>query len=335
MPGSGKRAFARPYVGSEEISCPQTAERQSQELLPDRKSLDATVPGRELAARKRCWRKPLTIPNIIEHDSRTYRQAPLRSTLEDLVQGLRMVDLWGTLGWLDIRQRYRRSVIGPFWVTLSLAAFVLGLGVTYGALFQMPLTDYLPYLCIGIVVWTLLSSFIIEGCVAFTGAEAAIKQVPAPLSVHVYRMVWRSVVTFLHNAVIVVLVLVFFGINPGWDGFVSLLGALIVILNGVAFALLFGTLSARFRDIPPLMGNFIQTLFFVTPVIWHADNLKERQIIAEWNPFFHLIEIVRAPLLEGIPPVGTWIIVAIFTVANIGVALLFYSRFRWRIPYWI
>jgi ABC-type polysaccharide/polyol phosphate export permease len=252
-----------------------------------------------------------------------------------MAQGFRLVDLWGTLGWLDVRQRYRRSVIGPFWVTLSLAAFVVGLGVTYGALFGIEMRDYLPYLCIGIVVWTLLSSFILEGCTAFTGAESAIKQMPAPLSVHVYRLIWRSVVIFGHNAVIIALVLAWFGINPGLKAFWAIPGFVLLVVNGLGFSLLFGTLSARFRDIPPLMGNLIQTLFFVTPVIWRADNLKSRHVIAEWNPFYHLIEVVRAPLIEAAPDMRTWLFVLVFTAVNCLVAFVFYARFRWRIPYWL
>lgn len=225
--------------------------------------------------------------------------------------------------------------MGPFWVTLSLAAFVVGLGITYGTLFGIAMADYLPYLCIGIVVWTLLSGFILEGCTAFTGAEAAIKQMPAPLSIHIYRLVWRSIVIFLHNAVIIALVLIFFGINPGVGGMLAVPGFAILIVNGLAFSLLFGTLSARFRDIPPLMANLIQTLFFVTPVIWHVDNLKQRQIIAEWNPFYHLIEVVRGPLLHDAPSMNSWIFALVFTALNCAAALLFYARFRWRIPYWL
>lgn len=280
-------------------------------------------------------RQVLRARAVIEHDSSSYRRAPIRSTLADLASGLREVELWGTLGWMDVRQRYRRSVMGPFWVTLSLAAFVVGLGVTYGALFQMSLADYLPYLCTGIVVWTMLSSFILEGCTAFTGAEAAIKQMPAPLSVHVYRLVWRSLVIFLHNAVIIALVLAFFAINPGLKGFLALIGVAVIVVNGVAFALFFGTLSARFRDIPPLMANLIQTLFFVTPVIWQASNLKSRRVIADWNPIYHLIELVRAPLLEAAPSATSWAFALVFTVLNCAVAVLFYARFRWRIPYWL
>ncbi|MEX6509177.1 ABC transporter permease [Jiella sp. M17.18] len=271
----------------------------------------------------------------VHYDAASYRQSPIRSTLADLFAGLKLVELWGTMGWLDMRQRYRRSIMGPFWVTLSLAAFVGGLGITYGALFNMPLQEYLPYLSVGIVVWTLISGFLMEGCGTFTDAEAAIKQMPAPLSVHVFRLIWRSLIIFLHNVIIIVLVLIIFGINPGWAGLMSLVGLGVVVINGAAFGLLLGTLSARFRDIPPLMSNVVQTLFFVTPVIWRADNLQARKVIADWNPLYHLIELVRAPILTGFPTAVNWEFSLLFTAVNCLIALLFYARFRWRIPYWL
>jgi ABC-type polysaccharide/polyol phosphate export permease len=276
-----------------------------------------------------------TLPTILDYDSQTYRQSPIRSALTDFATAFRQVDLWTTMGWLDVRQRYRRSVLGPFWVTLSLAAFVGGLGITYGALFGQNLSDYLPYLCVGIVVWSMLSNFILEGCQTFIGAESVIKQMPGPLSMHAIRLVWRHFITFLHNVVIIALTFLIFGINPGAVGFVSLIGLALVLLNGFAFALSFGTISARFRDIPPLMGNVTQTLFFVTPVIWHIDNLKERRIIADWNPIYHLIEIVRAPLLGAWPTAENWSFALVFTLVNTVVALVIYARFRWRIPYWL
>ena len=123
--------------------------------------------------------------------------------------------LWFTIAWMDVRQRYRRSVIGPFWITLSVGIFVTGLGVVYGALFRQDLKTYLPYLAVGVVVWTLVSSLITEGCNTFISAEGAIKQLPVPISVHVFRMVWRNVIVFAHNVMIVIVLVLIFNIPVG------------------------------------------------------------------------------------------------------------------------
>lgn len=277
----------------------------------------------------------MRLPSVLVHDAAEQVGVPLGSALRDLAKGVGFVELWGTMGWLDVRQRYSRSVMGPFWVTLSLAAFVLGLGVTYGALFRVPLEEYLPYLTVGMVVWTLLSGILIEGCAVFTSAEAAIKQLPAPLSVHVFRLVWRSLIIFGHNVLIVVAVLAWFGINPGAAGLAAIPGLALIVLNGAGFALIFGTLSARFRDIPPLMANLVQMLFFVTPVLWRVESIGDRALIATLNPFYYLVEIVRSPLVGHPLPEGAWAVSLAFTAVNLAVALVCYARFRWRIPYWL
>lgn len=263
------------------------------------------------------------------------RRAPYRHAFRDLSSALPLVELWGAMGWFDITQRYSRSVIGPFWLTLSLAGFVAGLGLTYGTLFKVTLAEFLPYLTVGVVVWTFISTLIVDGCNVFVSAQVAIKQMPAPLSIHVYRILWRSLIILAHNAVIVLLVM----LPRPWIALAgalpACLGMAIVTLNGCGFALLLGTLGARFRDMPPLMTNFTSLLFFVTPVFWKVDNLGERAWIATMNPAYHLIEIVRAPLVGQAVPPGTWAFVAVFTVLNLGAAFLLFGHFRRRIPYWL
>src|SRR5215211_1335091 len=125
------------------------------------------------------------------------RRAWRRDAIADLWNGLIQWPLWFTIAWMDVRQRYRRSLLGPFWITASLGFFVTGLSVVYGALFRMELSTYIPYLGVGIIVWSMTSSLLTDGCNTFIAAERAIKQIPVPISVHLYRMVWRNLIIFL------------------------------------------------------------------------------------------------------------------------------------------
>ena len=154
------------------------------------------------------------------------------AALVDLIKGARSFHLWGLLGWQDIRRRYRRSIIGPFWLTISMGVLVAVLSILYGALLRVEIADYAPFLALGFIVWTLISGFISEGCVAFTGAESIIKQVDLPLSVHVYRVVWRNLIIFFHNAAIFIVVAIIFSIWPGWVGLLALPGLGLLCLNG-------------------------------------------------------------------------------------------------------
>ncbi len=274
-------------------------------------------------------------PPVTVLSAEDLRRAPYAHAAADLVGGLRLFELWGAMAWFDIAQRYSRSVIGPFWITLSLAGFVGGLGLTYGTLFRIPLAEFLPYLAVGMVVWTFISATLTEGCNVFVLAEVAIKQMPAPLSVHVYRVVWRGLIIFAHNAVIAVLALLLRPLDLLAGLVPALVGMLIVSVNAVGAAITLGTLGARFRDLPPLVVNVVGMLFFVTPILWRVESLGDRAWIALANPIYHLVELVRAPLLGGHASGLTWAVALAFTALNLAVALLLYARFRWRIPYWL
>ena len=253
----------------------------------------------------------------------------------DLVRGARARHLWGLLGWQDIRRRYRRSILGPFWLTISMGVFVAALGTLYGALLRVELAEYVPYLALGFIVWTLVSSMFTEGCVAFTGAEGIIKQTTQPLSVHVYRIAWRNIIVLCHNAIIFVVVALVFSHWPGWSGLLALPGLVLVCLNGVWAGLLLGIVSARFRDVPPLVASIMRVAFFLTPIIWMPSLLPGRALLLEFNPFYHFLELVRAPLLGQVPGLVSWLAVAGMTLGGWLVMFAMFRRYRWRIAYWV
>ncbi|WP_439711061.1 ABC transporter permease [Bradyrhizobium diazoefficiens] len=257
------------------------------------------------------------------------------AALADLASGAAMWPLWVRLGWNDILQRYRRSMLGPFWLTASMAVMVIVLGILYAELFATPIHDFLPYVCVGLLTWTLISSFLTEGGVMFTGAESYIKQVRLPYSVYVFRSTWSKLVIFAHNIVIYVGVLLYFQIWPGAVALLAIPGLVIILINGGAVTLLIGMISARFRDVPQLINSVVQIVFFVTPIMWRPELLRSRAYIADFNPFYHLIEVVRMPLLGGIPSMKTYAALVVITVFNLTVVGLFFSRFRARISYWV
>ena len=255
--------------------------------------------------------------------------------LFDLVEGARTSHLWGLLGWQDIRRRYRRSIIGPFWLTISMGALVAMLSFLYGALLKVEIADYAPFVALGFIIWTLISSLITDGCAAFISAEGMIKQVDLPLSVHVYRMVWRNILIFCHNAAIFVAVAVIFSIWPGWAGLLVVPGLVLLCLNGLWMGLLFGLISARFRDVPPIMDSIVRIAFFVTPIIWMPELLPGRAVLLNLNPFYHFLELVRAPLLGQVPDPASWLAVLGIMVAGWLVTFALFCHYRRRIAYWI
>ena len=197
------------------------------------------------------------------------------------------------------------------------------------------MADYLPFVATGFIVWGLVSGLIIDGCAVFTGAESIIKQVGLPLSVHVYRVVWRNVIIFAHNAMIYVAVAAIFLIQPGWAGLLALPGLALLCLNGVWMGLLLGLVSARFRDVPQIVASIVQLAFFLIPIIWKPELMPDRALILSLNPFYHLLEVVRAPSLGQVPGLISWLAVLGITLGGWLVTLLMYRCYRWRIAYWV
>ncbi len=258
----------------------------------------------------------------------------LRSAREDFAAGLRLHELWLFLGWRDVKKHYSRSILGPLWLTLSMGVMVAGLGVLYSQIFRQDISTYLPFLAIGFIMWGLISGLINGACEIYSSAAASVRQVRMPLSVYIFQFVWRQFLTFGHNFVIYILVAIIFGIWPGMTGLLFFPALAILLLNGVFAAMILGPLCARFRDIPLIIASVVQVVFFMTPILWSAHMLPDRAVLLSLNPFYHLIEILRDPLLGNPALPENWLACIGMTIVMGAVATLFFARYRARISYW-
>jgi len=267
--------------------------------------------------------------------TRVAAPSKLGLAVKDIEEGLKAYHVWIITGWQDIKMRYKRSAIGPFWITLSLGITVAAMGALYAHLFHQKVAEYIPYLSIGMIVWALISTLVMEGCSIFIQSEGIIKQIRLPFSVYVLRMIWRNLIIFFHNAAVLIFVYLWFSIAWGWQVILVPFGLLVIALNAMWIGLVLGTLSARFRDIPQIVTSLMQVLFFVTPVMWRARLLKHHMWVANWNPAYNLMKLVMRPLQGRLPSEYSLVFVAVVTVLGWGVALAFFSRFRARISYWV
>jgi len=255
--------------------------------------------------------------------------------LADLTLGLARWRLALRLAWLDIRNRYRGSVIGPFWLTLSTGVMLIGLGLLYSALFRLKLMEYLPHLAVSLVVWNLISAIVIEGTTSLTSAEAVIRQMQLPYTVHALRGVMRNAIVAAHNLPLILLVFVACGVTPGAEVLLVLPGLVILGLNAFAATLFLGMLCARFRDIGPIVGSLMQLSFFMTPVLWKPELLGHWQFLLPLNPFYAVLETLRGPLVEGGGHWSAWAAALLYTAVHLGVAVAFFVRFRGRVAFWV
>ncbi|WP_202816964.1 ABC transporter permease [Pseudomonas citronellolis] len=210
-----------------------------------------------------------------------------RATLamRDVVDGIKAYPIWTTLAWQDIRQRYRRSVLGPFWITLTMVVTIAGMGPLYGALLNIKTEEFVPYLALGIITWGLISTLILDACNAFIGSDSIVRSVRLPLSLHIFRSVYRNLLFFAHNILAFVPVMLYVKIVPTLQWLMVIPGLLIIVVAAVPLSILLGIFCARFRDMQPIVGSVVQLAFFLTPIFWKPSALGHRAYVAHYNRF--------------------------------------------------
>lgn len=267
--------------------------------------------------------------------SKTFKRA-----WADLTEGFGRRELWLHLGWQDIRQRYRRSVLGPFWITIGTATTAVAMGGLYSKLFHLDLAVHLPYVTLGLIIWNLLNAAILEGADVFVANEGLIKQLPTPLSVHVYRLVWRQLILFAHNIIIYIPIAIIFPKPWSWADLSVLPALALIALNCVWVSLCFGILATRYRDITPLLFSVVQLLFLMTPIIWNYDTLRAQGAtrwmkVIEFNPLFHYMDLMRMPLLGAHQSLRHWAVVLVLTAIGWACAAVAMRQYRARVAYWV
>lgn len=243
-----------------------------------------------------------------------------------------------TLGWQDVRQFYRRSALGQLWITIGMGVMIASIGIVFGMIFGSEMKVFLPYLASGIIMWGLISGVLNEGTQAFIAAEAMIKQLPLPKLAHLVRVVWRNVLTTGHNIIIFPMVLFAVGGSTGWQLVLFPVGVAIVLVSVSGLALILAIFATRFRDVPPIVNSVVTVAFYVSPVIWMADSLGDSQLahlLLGLNPFYHLLQITRLPLLGQLPTIENWSLALLSAGTFWLVGLVIYKKFENRIPYWV
>lgn len=263
--------------------------------------------------------------------------AQMRAATGDVAEGVRRWRSWTYLAIESIKNQYRRTVIGPWWLTLQTAAYVFGLAILFGAIFQQPLDEFVPYVAGGFIGFQLLAGLTRQAADVFVNNGSALTSTRQPLSVLVFRAVMIELLQFGHNMVIIG-VFIAIGFVPLTLNLLLVLPAVVVILlNGLAIGLWLGPTVARFRDVGPFVTSILQVMMFFTPVFWRVDEIHpdSRSLLVAWNPFAHLLGLFRDPLLGAFPSALTWTGVVAVTAANITLAFWVFTRARSRLPYWV
>ncbi len=254
----------------------------------------------------------------------------------DIFAGLKQWQVWWMLAWQDIRIRYKRSILGPFWITISMAITVYAMGFLYGHLFNMDLQRYFPYLASGMIIWALVATILNEAPNIFIEGAAFIKQVKLPYSVFIYRTIMRNLIIFGHNIIAIIPLWIYFKVPVNFSLFLALIGLMILLIAGYIYAFLLAMIGSRYRDIAPIIVSMVQVTFFLSPILWMSDRIPLRfQFIVSYNPAAQFINLVRQPLLGQWPSWHSYLAALIVIVVGLALTVSLYKRSYKRIVFWL
>ena len=235
----------------------------------------------------------------------------------------------------DIELRYKRSMLGPFWISASLVATILALAYVFSAVFRQEFANYIAFLGAGLLTWQLILTMVNEGAASVTEHSSFLQNVRMPLSTAAGRIVMRNAIIFAHNAGAVMATLLIFGLQPTSTMLLAIPGAALILFTGFFVALALGPLCTRFRDIPLVIQSIMQVIFFLTPIFWLPDSVTHRPMFIHANPFYHMIELVRAPLLGEPATMLNWQVALWCCAGAMLVALISVSIARRRVNLWL
>ncbi len=259
----------------------------------------------------------------------------LSVSLQDLGGSIARAPLAAWLAMDDVHGRYRRTVLGPLWITIGQAAMVAGFAIVFSGLFGADPRTYLIYLAVGFPVWTLLSQFLSDMPTAFVSAKGVIESYELPWLMHIWRRAFGYVLTFLHHLLILFVVMVALNIAPSAQMLLAVPALAIVLIAGVGVGMLVAVVGARYRDLQPAMGVSAGFLMLMSPVVWRADQLPINQWIVQFNPFYYYLEILRAPLLQQEVAPEIWLGTSIGAVTLFCIGFAAFVIGRRRLYHWL
>lgn len=234
--------------------------------------------------------------------------------------------------------RYRRTALGTLWLVVGPALFIVFLGSLFSHVSNIEAYHFIPHLTVGLVAWTLIQGFVTGSTTVFQRARPQILQSGMDLKDIVLMDMGTTILQFAHQIILIVIVMVYYQIGLSFYSIVSLIGLLIIIANGYWLAIVFGFIGARYRDLSEVTQAVMRIAFLATPIIWMPNEAGRGGALGPYltfNPFYHFLEIVRAPLLNQTISPLSWAVVIGITLCGFAFAHLFYNRYHKQLPLWV
>lgn len=237
----------------------------------------------------------------------------------------------------DIKLSYRRSTLGPLWSTATFIAQISVIGLLFSRLFDSDTGAYLLHFGSGFIAWAFVVGSLNDSATSLTNAGTLIKQVQLPIAVHVLRSLNKNFIQFGHNLLALIPFFFVAQYSLGFSILLALPGLALTLANLGWLSIILAVISARYRDFPAIVSGGLVVAFYVTPILWSPKQIEGSwvQQLIPFNPFVHLIDVFRAPLIGS--PIPTLSFIILLLSASIGWSLS-YSLLKWKsaqIPFWV
>ncbi len=242
------------------------------------------------------------------------------------------------LAWLQFLIKFRRTAIGPLWLLISPALFIFILGALFSKVSNIDPVLFIPHLTIGYIYWTLLNGFVTGSTTIFQRSRAQILQSGISISELVTINTATVVLQFMHQIILIVVVMIYYQSGLSVYSFTSIAGLVLLIVNGYWLGMVFGIIGARYRDLAEITQAVMRIAFLATPIIWMPGDTGRGGVVGIYlnlNPFYHFLEIFRAPLLGQSISSLSWVVVIAITVVGFAISHLFYKRYHKQLPLWV
>lgn len=254
---------------------------------------------------------------------------------KDLYHGIQDWQIWATLAWEDICQRYRRNTIGPFWITLSTGVTIAAMAFLFTNILNTNASVFVPYLTAGMTLWTFISSLITDSTTVFLYARNVMLAIPLPLSCHILRLILRNLIMFFHILLVYVAIGIYYSVHINFYTLLIIPSLFLTLVNALWFGMLFGMLCSRFRDLSQIILALLGVAVYITPIFWTPDILKEKAWLLNLNPLYPILLTMRDALLGNPPNILAYKISIGFAIFGLIFAYFVYKRHRNDVIFWL
>ena len=251
-------------------------------------------------------------------------------------QSFKNYNYWIYSAKINTYKRYRRSVLGPWWLTLNLLIFISSVGLLWAYIWKVDLRTYVPFFAFGIVFWELVQSTILKSIGLYKLKEGVIKSINVNKLNYHFEVITIVIINFLHNCAFIIPLSLLICFYKGSYAVILLIPTMLIyLLNMFFISILISILSTRYKDLEMVIEHLLRIIFLMTPIIWLPTIFSEESMFIKYNFLYHYLEIFRAPLMGQIPTVQNYLITFCSTLVFMVLGIYTYLKYNKKIVFWI